>query len=392
MKLIDRRYRNIRFVDFIIMFCLTLQSYYFYEIRLAPLPILAVLLLVVCSDKLTNLEFKYLICLIFFCSASIIVGIIHSIVSGISFYINSVIGVLIGVIAHILFRKRFLNRKTELVNTIEIVLWIHVGAFFIQIFGYYLFGANIDFIEPITREYSRKDATGILTNLVIRATGLSIEPATYCMNICSLVFIRLIVSKKSNLVDYVSIATCIISFSVTGIVLSSILTGLKVLFYSKNRIDLFKALLIFSIVFLIIGFFFFDSLQIYYNDRLLNLSEDQSGQERWINGTILFLRESLTTKMLGLGIGYYPYFILYEITSVGSGIQSMFLSWGVLLNSIFILLNAHFLMKSGVKWYNVVVYVSILFGALIITVIPYWILLSGLWLSGDKNEYIHSNK
>ncbi len=249
----------LNFSFFLLLFFSTLQCYYFYQIKLAPFPMLGVLIFIsvfiiqalkifhisnkqfISKDKINqitcgniNEEFipnynnnvfpsfktKPFICFFVLFTLTSISTIITFFHTGFNFYLNPengiylnpIIGFFCGtIIAFLIFTSEI---KTKIIlNIVRIVLLIHLLFFCFQLLIYYSSHTYVDFLMPFTGENQRYFSYAIAP--FIRPTGLFNEPATYSFFISSLTII-LIAERERKTDDFlilIAIFTVLASFS-----------------------------------------------------------------------------------------------------------------------------------------------------------------------------------
>jgi hypothetical protein len=361
-------------IDFLIVFFVTLQSFYFYQIKLAPFPILGFLLVFFYGKSLTAKEILVFIAFtesIFI--LSIFVGIINT--DG-EVYVPSIIGFLLGPMYVLFFFNYFKQKKDALYNILGKVLLVHFLFFTAQFITFNTSGYYVDYVEPFTGEESRYLGTGALTGQA-RCTGLTVEPAMYCLVISIIVLSRLSIGGKLKLIDFFGLLSSFLSFSASGMVYCILFIIVNILFFNKNIFNKVLVLCFLVVLFWVIFVFFGDYYLGYYESRFLNLETDVSGQDRWVVGVEYFLNQKLVTQLFGLGIGN-----IFGDNTRGSGLTSIFTTLGFVFTILFAVSVIFILIRKKVKISIFILYAILLLGAIPINILMFWFLMSTVFLSG----------
>lgn len=298
-------------VVFLILFFSTLQSYYLYELGLAPLPIVGVLLAwgLGVLYFLVGLPFPKKNNLLL---SAMLLGLVIAFSSLVGmlgyetkFSSKAPIGFFLGIITLISLLYAPLEGKS-LPDVVKFVLVIHLAAWITQAVNYYVTGVYLDFLRPVTGEEQRFDWPAIAP--AIRPTGLFNEPATYSIYIGSLLglVMRSEVDRGKFFVPVLALISMYGSFSSLGIILAFFLTFALAFFYVKKYgVSLSKFILICSL--LVILAFTIEPLSTGYSKVLMRLTNplgETSGSTRLLYGSSEFAEQTSLMKMLfGNGLG-----------------------------------------------------------------------------------------
>lgn len=314
----------VSFIFFISIFCMTLYSYYFYEIGLPIVPIFGyfLLILVVYLKKGTiklNKSIFYLF------SAAIIVFIIGTfpaILMNYSVDIKPILGLILAMTTFFIIYENFENYEFEMI--INILIKILLFFWFVHFIYYHYFGQFIDFLAPFTGEMQRQT---FWVSGVVRPTSLFTEPSMYCNTMLVFFYIRLLLKNfKLFFLDYLIILTFYLSFSSYGIIVISIFL-MSLLLKKLNLKKIMYIISLFLIISFVITYFYLLSLESINTliERLSNPLGDQSGKNRVIGSIFDFFNETtILTQLFGFGLGnaqYNGYLvsngIFYLIMNVG---------------------------------------------------------------------------
>jgi hypothetical protein len=380
MILIKNKQSYFSIISSIAIFFITLQSYYFYNIKLAPFPILGSLILLFVGIK--NNPSKNTVKIVSILSIFFFISTIWAFVNKLDFiYFNSIIGSLLGLLFFIIFEKHFKNFNSySLTRILNTVILFHLFFFFIQFFAFYIFGILIDFLFPITGEESRFFFGGALTGLV-RCTGLYNEPATYSYYIGGLVFLNILLLKKINSISKIGIVSIALTLSISGILLSIIIY----FYYSFYITKKLKNILIFSIVSVfvitIILLYFNDNVYMYLFERFSNLSDDTSTNTRFFDSFDFLKSKNIFIQLFGVGLGNYT----NEVSLTPSGIIGLISSFGFVGYIIFSSSLYFYTQKNGTI--NFIMLNVFLFSTITIQTVFFWFLFS-IYYYNVKQNYV----
>ncbi|MEH0787247.1 hypothetical protein [Vibrio alginolyticus] len=267
---------------FIIFFGITLRSLYFQSLSLAPFPIISILssliLLFISYDSKDSISKNvalFISMFLLFLSLSLFVTVFDM---DRNVNINSIIGINLNII---LFLTIYLKRDFFISNIkiINIVLFIHLLFFIIQLVSFHFFGEKLDFLEPITGESQRINGFSSIESSnfsMFRPAGLFNEPGNYSIHILTLMWILKINDKISPFFEKILVFSIVLSFSLSGI--AAAIAYVVITFnYSKFSIrNFFLSSLIISFVM----FNFYDLISLYLTERIGNIGSDNSANVR----------------------------------------------------------------------------------------------------------------
>tara|TARA_B100000767_G_scaffold274571_1_gene308008 strand:+ start:1319 stop:2422 length:1104 start_codon:yes stop_codon:yes gene_type:complete len=359
---------TIRF--FLIVFLCTLQSIYFYNISLAPFPILSLLFLFQKNPKFTKADLTIALLL-----ASIVVVNMFFfplfLLEG-SFYFQTTLGFFVGLIYFLLLHNYLRKIKlSSIIFAINLSLIIHVAFFSSQFIYYIITGEHLDFIVGITGEVTRN-----LNHLgIIRSSGLFIEPQNYSFYVLALIYLKYhLTSNYSDTISLVSLLTVVLSFSLFGIL------GASVFYFLIFRKVISKWIII---LILLVGIYFtYDYYLFIYETRLTSLSSDGSFLARFAQPFLQLFSEP-NYLLLGKGFG-----IIGTSFNELSTLLSILTSFGLFLGSIFISIILYSVMfRHGInKYISYSLLIFILLMDLRISMMFFWLMFGLISFKNFKNE------
>ncbi len=273
---------------FVFLLFLSLQNIYFYNIGLAPFPILSLSIIFIFffinNKSLKKRDYVYIVILYTFIFFSAIVNSWRPIGNNTLF---TIIGYLSGPL-FLLLSINFLRLFSinNLYKTLSYILIFHLFFFYTQLIFYYLFNTELNFLYSITGEESRN-----FDGLRFRPSGIINEPMVYSNIILIFLYFRYTLSNKFEIIDYLALISMQLSFSLFGMLASVVIF----LFY---KINLFRVLL--SICLVMIIFYQFEELIIL--DRLINILDDGSFQGRYL---LTFNSIVSDSSILFFGTGFF---------------------------------------------------------------------------------------
>lgn len=315
---------------FVCLFLMSLQSYYFYNINMAPLPVLSVICLVailvifVRTYSITSTHQVFLLILFY----------IYLFIHAIYFvFANGEISPLFSVAITFFTFFSFIfilnDRGTHIfIKPIKVVLLIHLMSWYTQ-FGVWLYsGSYLDFLEPITGEAQRYLSLKGLTfgsARMPRFTGLYNEPGTYSTYIFLLLAVQYrLTGGRFGVIEALAVVSMFLSMSLFGVVLSAVY-GMVVVFVNPKLSPRYKILVVFLIILIAI---------LIYPDIDRRLTSSYSGvDDRYDYISYIFERDDLLFGGRYIGdfaindLGVFIYlFAMYGVVGV--------LIFGVLVASI----------------------------------------------------------
>jgi hypothetical protein len=360
------------------LFLITLQSFYFYKYNIAPFPLLGILIFVFISYNKSSTKdaYNFIVILFFFFIFSITWANINRLDY---IYINSIIGIFLGLFVFIIIVKHVhYYDKNFIIQLLNNVILFHLIFFTFQFLNYYIAGRLIDYLLPITGEESRFFFGGAISGLV-RCTGLFNEPATYSYYVGALVFLKILVQKKIDLFAVFGLLSLTFTLSISGILLTTLILIYYILFIknSYKNFIIFITIVIFFLLILIL--FFENTIYIYLFERLTNISDDNSTNIRFFDSFIFLKTKSIFIQLFGVGIGNYT-----NATSLTtSGIVALISSFGFVGYIFFTYLLYFFTKKNGVI--NFFMFNLFLFSTITIQVPFFWFLFSIYYYNAKAN-------
>lgn len=368
----------------LIFFFLSLQSYYFYNIGIAPFPLVSLIGIIIFSNKSRVPNeiklYSFSLCILFIISS--LWGFFFQLDL---YYINSVVGIFLGAFI-LIFTTRFIKSFNIVLiyRVLAIVLIIHLICFWLQFGLYMLIGVNLDFLEFVTGEASRFEAYGAITGL-IRATGVFNEPATYSYYIFTIVYLRFLCFKKINWFDQFSLISILFTLSLSGFFLYSFFQFYYWILYKGNINSIvFFSILIF-VVFYIVQFIFEDTINLYLISRLSDAENDNSMNTRFSDGIIYFINLPINYVIFGLGIGNYT----KNISTTASGWMSIITTFGIIPGSFFLFITFKYLRYLKVKLVSVIPLIILLFSTITPMQVIFWVVLS-FFIVNNSNVKINA--
>ena len=391
----SRTEKLLSIATFVILLFSTLQSYYFYNINLAPFPIIGVIIYFFITSFLFFMNSRYMKLSIInsfnitftHLNLSLYLLILICVSVFISFgnsnlytYENSIFGFFIGVYVYIIMNIYKMN-YLSFIKVLKCVILFHISVSLFQSFVYYLSGYYIDFLYSVTGEVQRYKYP--VLNPLIRATGLFNEPATYAFYILSLGSLLLNIKEKTksdHALIILSIFTSFISFSSMAFIGSFILSVLYISML-KNLRKLFVNFVLNIPIILLIFIAFYDLISHAFTvvvSRIFSFSTDASAMIRITAGLESFYRDSDFFEFIfGSGIGNHTH-------SDGAGMLiSYLIVYFGLLGTIVILFLIFYVLKNFTQS---IFFIFILLNPPSIQQLFFWI-----WLTFASSRYFNSN-
>lgn len=364
-----------------------MQSHYYYEYGLAPLPAIAALFAFLSIPITATFDRKHitaafidglptfalLTCVIFF-------GIIALLFSTGDFLWSRVLSV--ATFAPIVYFSHYLlvTRKKKLRNAIKFCILTHLLFFWIQIIGHYTGLGFTDFLQPFTGEEQRvfggNYTVPILNKELIRPAGLFNEPGTFATFIFLLLLLYGIIdlgssnkpSRSFELLGFFTVSTLSLSFSLFGFFFVS-------LYFALSYLRGIRSALI-AMPLLMLGAYY--AYTIYIFPRFFLLDTGDSGFDFRLEGIRTFWNEiSEAPSLLFTGMGYFsdlkylPQGVVWN--DIGLGFFMLF-TLGIIGCSFFIgLLFAQF---RGLNRYKLMFSIALLVSKLSPSMIFFWFCLS----------------
>lgn len=214
------------------------------------------------------------------CIFSLLVSLINIATMGLSFRLNSFIGLILGFFTFWAINIWSRRSPHDFDRPVKILIFLAIGFFWFQFLFFYFSGVEIDFMVNVTGEEQRlighqRFIPG-LGNLR-RSSGIFAEPALYSYVIISLVTL-LVYRRACSLGSLVfCLISAILSFSASGLVFS-LFPMMLAIFKSRS----FSKWIIILVVCFII-FWFYDFFVIIFQNEINRVSgfdQDSSGIQR----------------------------------------------------------------------------------------------------------------
>lgn len=242
---------------FVCLFLMSLQSYYFYNINMAPMPVLSIISLMAILTIFVGTYSVTSTRQVFFVILFYIYLFIHAIYF---VFVNSEISPLfsVAITCFTFFSFIFIlnDRGTHIfIKPVKVVLLIHLMSWYTQ-FGVWLYsGSYLDLLEPITGEAQRYLSLKGLTFGSVRMprfTGLYNEPGTYSTYMFLLLAVQYrLTGGRFGVIEALAVISMFLSMSLFGVVLSAAY-GMVVVFFNPKLLLRYKILVIFLIMFIAI--------------------------------------------------------------------------------------------------------------------------------------------
>ena len=309
----------------------TLQSYYFYDLGIAPMPLFGggifsiyLFCYMAKSKKIPEVKKRnaFLVLTIFITVLfSSIMGISKSVIS---FNLKTSMGFFLGISLLSLILMRAFPKKT-LLKVVRITLLLHCSMWLVQCFGYYFFNFYIDPLMPVTGEIQRYIHPSIAP--FIRPAGFFNEPSTFSLYIVAFatLLLRHNLPRTDKLILITALVTVIGSFSSLGLILGAFLLIAICHFMGFSSVKTFLCALGIGVITALISEPFFKAIvQIF--GRLTNPLKDGSGIIRLTYGMKEFVEHGTTMDyLLGWGLGNHDL-----INNAGMTIAYLVTFFGVL--------------------------------------------------------------
>lgn len=365
-------------LEILSVFLVTLYTYYFPSIRLAPFPLVAIGvlaflclrrgILVVPHSALVMPAVVVLPCILNVAWAMVL---LHP-----YFYWRSIVGaVIVGPMYFILFVTYFRSRPVALQRALLVSVAIQSAAALVQISAAGVWGIHLDYMTWLTGEDQRVTGTGLLTGQ-IRTAGLTHEPATYCLLIMLLVFLTVRFRTKLNWMHVIALVTVAGSFSLFGLAAG----GVFLCFYlgTRYRAGVVKALLYvgsgMGILSLTVMQLYPELFAAYMSARIATIVTDSSFMNRYSIGLSNFLDSAPCVKLFGWGLGNFNDFELS-----GSTYQYLLNYLGVCFGLLILLGMVGVLWRLGrVSMVSLLYWLFLLLGTIQITGVITWMAMGAL--------------
>jgi hypothetical protein len=278
------------------------------------------------------------------------------------------VGTFFTVIYSLLFFNYFKNKPQTLFSAVNAVLYIHAAFFYIQYLTFYLLGAYIDFIKPITGNDSRNITGQFNLDTSLRFSGLFSEAAAYSLFILTFFSIVIIGKKRLNLIDFLVLLTIPLSTSASGTVYLLFFLLIYFLIHIESKFYR-KAANAISFSFIFILAFSYNLLKTdYLKEKIIGFQDNSSYQYRVGNIDKVF--SNFSENQILFGIGYTNMDI---VENKGSTLSALFVEHGIILGGVFLVSILSLLLYFRVKYY-IIFFVFLLFmGTYMYSQIQFWV-------------------
>jgi hypothetical protein len=364
---------------FLIFFLFSTRTWYFYQIDAAPGPIFAALLLLISSVRFSVSlgHARKAIFLIVFVTLEVVISTLR--IDDI--YLNSVVGIVMGVALFVVLPYHFANRSKAISIALDGIIVIHVIFWLAQFVWFFAFGDIPNFLEAITGEKSRNfNHLGI-----IRASGLFNEPMTYSAFILSINFMRMLYYRKLDWIGYSALITSFFSFSLFGMIMAFFQF---LILFRWSSLEIVKYSLIFAIVLsgVLVVPSISDILLRIGEERFLNISNDSSFDYRYKSSATAFVNDN---ELLFFGDGIGNYSSDKSVNDLSTLLQG-FTAFGAFGGLLFWLLILVVRLSTSKSWLFLGWLLLWLMGDLRIQQLWFWVVIS-FWVGHKKfHRYVNS--
>lgn len=254
--------------------------------------------------------------------------------------------------------------------------------FYIQYLTFYLFGAYIDFIKPITGNDSRNIAGQFTLDTSLRFSGLFSEAAAYSLFVLTFFSIVLIGKKRLNLIDFAVLLTIPLSTSASGTIyllfflLIYFLIHIETKFYKKAS----NAILFLFIFFLA---FSYDLLKTdYLKEKIIGFKDNSSYLYRVGNIDKFFSQFSENQILFGIG-----YTNMDIVENKGSTFSALFIEHGIILGGIFLVAVLSMLHYFKVRYYIIFLIFLLFMGTYMYSQIQFWVWILSVCILSFNNQF-----
>jgi hypothetical protein len=359
-------------IVFLILFFLSLNEFYHESFgRVLDYLSLIFIILFFLIDKSNRRFVKSDLSFFVFFSPFIIVGLLN-------FKILPSLAVFFGVTLISFFTKNIMRSKVNLGLILDFVLLLHLIAFIIQIFAFYVLNKPFSYIDffPFFQQ-SRVYNEGL--NL-LRPGGFMMEPNSYSANVFMLVFLNYKISNRLSNFSKVALISVPFTTSLWGIGMISLLGFLNLTTkYKILVIGLFAALLPIILDFLGNSIAF---------ERVLRIIEDPTSDNSIV--TRLGLETNSSVNFLNLFFGNGINSTDFQAFLGGNGISYVVYCFGILGS---ILLLCWIIVSNNIKITILVLFFHLTFPYY--SYLIYWVfltvILKGIDFSVNKDHLLNEN-
>ncbi|PZX94875.1 hypothetical protein DOS84_04805 [Flavobacterium aquariorum] len=369
----------------LLVFFSTLLSFYFPSlggIRLFDIFSFLILIFITKTFLLDQVQVRinnFFLIFTYFILISFIITLINNTVE---IHFTKFIGTFFTIIYSLFFFNYFKDRSQILFSAVNVVVYIHAAFFYIQYLTFYLFGAYIDFIKPITGNDSRNIAGQFNLDTSLRFSGLFSEAAAYSLFILTFFSIVIIGKKRLNLFDFGVLLTIPLSTSASGTVY--LLFFLLIYFLIHIESEFYKkainaVLFLFTFIFA----FYFNLLKIdYLKEKIIGFQDNSSYLYRVGNIDKFF--SLFNENQILFGIGYTNMDI---VENKGSTFSALFVEHGIILGGIFLISILLMLHYFKVKYYIFFLVLLLFMGTYMYSQIQFWVWILSVCILSFNNQF-----
>ena len=376
-------------ISYLIILLGSLRGFNFSDLGGIRLFILLSFGILVLISPFYKIDIRYLKEIIFFYFFVFLNVLISFFFNDIKIHFFSYFGFIIAPIYGLLLFSFFKKRKEILIKILKSVLKFHLFFFYVQLFSFYLFGIQIDYLEFVTNEPQRIIGGVYSSDTMIRPCGLSNEPASYAIFVVSMIFCLLTANKKITKLIIAASVSVILSFSASGVMFLSVIYMIMYwdrIFSIKNCIIFTISAIVVFFLFYKYGYYFFNESVIdYFIYKIQNFQESTSYKVRFGNVFSEFSNLTSVQKYFGTGFGN----IIIE-NNLGSFLSQFIIQSGILF---FVSLSIVFfrIFKSfNVKIKSILIMILLSLSTHFINHIVTWYFLS-IILIIEYNKYNENN-
>jgi len=369
----------------ILVFFSTLLSFYFPNlggVRLFDIFSFLILIFITRSFFLDQTQIRmnnFFLIFTYFIIISFIITLINNTVE---IHFTKFIGTFFTIIYSLLFFNYFKDRSQILFSAVSVVLYIHATFFYIQYLTFYLLGAYIDFIKPITGNDSRNIAGQFNLETSLRFSGLFSEAAAYSLFILTFFSIIIIGKKRLNLVDFLIILSIPLSTSASGTVYLLFFLLIYFLIHIKSKFYR-KVINVILFLFIFLMAFSFNLLKTeYLKEKIIGFQDNSSYLYRVGNINKFF--SLFSENQILFGIGYTNMDI---IENKGSTFSALFVEHGIILGGIFLISILLMLHYFKTKYYIIFMIFLLFMGTYMYSQIQFWVWILSICILSFNNQY-----
>lgn len=268
----------------VFLFFLSLESFYFYSLGVAPVPYFTLFFTLLLSNNFQfRIDKKIFILIISF--SCICLFSYFSSLTQLDQSIKTICGVFISLISGLLVYR--LPSANNVANGLQYFLTVHALAFYVQV-GLMIFDINIDYIQPITGEVQRVGTSTyeIFGRQIYRPAGLFTEPGTFGAHYLPILLLWLLMVNDINSKKWILIVAPIFSLSTLAIIIWACFVPLVLILRRLIKLNLFF-ILFFGLFLMAFVYLFFDYFM--YSLMAKTSIEEIRGNEV----RLLFLKEQI---------------------------------------------------------------------------------------------------